>query len=187
VTNDIQSVVWRRLDRPGHDACRLLRVGDGWLLAGTAIYADSDGPVLLHYWSALDAGWRSRRGAVHGWRESGEVSVEVDRLADGSWAVNGVVAPGLEGCHDLDYGFTPATNLAQLRRIGLSPGETADVPVAWLDVDTATLRLVPQRYERRSATAYWYEAPSFRYAALLDIDSRGFCASYPGLWAIETR
>ena len=60
-----------------------------------------------------------------------------------------------------------------------------DHPVAWLDVSTATLTLLEQRYERRSETAYWYEAPRFTYAALIEVMPIGFVRRYPQLWEAE--
>jgi hypothetical protein len=86
---------------------------------------------------------------------------------------------------DLDFGFTPSTNLLQLRRLALATGQGADAPAAWLDVSTGTLDVLVQRYERRSETTYWYEAPRFNYAEMLEVDSVGFVRRYPGLWEVE--
>ena len=93
--------------------------------------------------------------------------------------------PDLEGCLDLDLGFTPATNLTQLRRVALPVGTGADIPVAWLDVPAGRLERLDQRYERRTVEGYWYAAPRFDYAALLQVSALGFVEQYPGLWAIE--
>jgi len=181
----IASAVWRRLDVPGHDACRLRPSNYGWRIEGTAIYVEGAQPVTLHYALELDAGWRSLRGEVHGWRGARAVSFSMTRLTDGEWSLNGVGVPGLRGCEDLDYSFTPATNLPQLRRIDLPEGAAAEVPAAWFDVETGSLSVLPQRYERRSLGTYWYESISARYAALLEVSGSGFCTEYPGLWTAE--
>jgi hypothetical protein len=47
----------------------------------------------------------------------------------------------------MDLGFTPATNLLQLRRPALEPGQAAAAPAAWLDVSAGTLEELTQRYE----------------------------------------
>jgi hypothetical protein len=88
-------------------------------------------------------------------------------------------------CLDLDFGFTPSTNLLQLRRLALAEGQGTDAPAAWLDVSTGAFAVLVQRYERRSATTYWYEAPRFSYAELLEVDPLGFVRRYPGLWEAE--
>ncbi len=94
--------------------------------------------------------------------------------------------PNIGNCVDLDFGFTPATNLLQLRRLALDEGQAADAPAAWLSaLPAGSLELLPQRYERRTAATYWYEAPSVGYAALLEVAPTGFILRYPGLWEAE--
>jgi hypothetical protein len=109
----------------------------------------------------------------------------IARTPSGVWSLNGRVVPGLDGCVDLDFGFTPATNLFQLRRVALEVGQDAHVPVAWLDVPDGTLTPHHQRYERRTAEVYWYEAPRFDYFALLHVGAAGFVEKYPNLWEAE--
>jgi hypothetical protein len=173
----VSVVLWRRLDVPGHDSCRL----HGFRLEGTAVFS---GPAQVRYELTCDERWHSRRGRVHGWVGDESFDLTIER-ADTSWLLNGRPVPGLEHCLDLDYGFTPATNYTQLQRIALKVGEATDVPVAWLDVPAAQLVLLSQRYERRTETTYWYEAPYFGYAAELAMADDGFTRTYPGLWELE--
>ena len=74
--------------------------------------------------------------------------------------------------------------MLQLSRLALEPGQQAEVPVAWFDLDSASLVELPQIYERRSLGSYWYEAPTVPYQALLEIAPNGFVQSYPGLWRL---
>ena len=179
------SILWRRLDTPGHDTCRLEICGDGWKLDGTAIFLDKRVPAQLTYHVACDRAWRTKRGQVCGWLGTQAIKLNIVRTSEGVWTLNGVAVPGLENCIDLDLGFTPATNLLQLRRIALVVGQAADVPVAWLEESTGILQVLPQRYERRAIAEYWYEAPRFDYAALLEVSPAGFIHRYPGLWEAE--
>lgn len=181
------TILWRRLDVPGHDACRLDQGSAGWTLEGTAVFAEDGAPARLDYRVACDSAWRSEGGHVHGWIGGRPVALSVARTAEGEWTLNSVPVPGLGGCVHLDLGFTPATNLLQTRHANLGLGEAADVPAAWLDVSAGTLDILHQRYERRSETSYWYEAPRFGYAALLETDAGGFIRRYPGLWESEGR
>jgi hypothetical protein len=181
----VASMLWRRLDAPGHDACRLEQTGDGWQLDGTAVFRQNGVPAHLAYGVTCDAAWHARRGHVRGWIGSQPVTYTIVRAGDGGWILNDGRVRGLNACLDLDLGFTPATNLLQLRRLGLAEGQSADTPVAWLDVESAMLDVLRQRYERRGTTSYWYEAPRFGYAALLDVASTGFIRHYPGLWEAE--
>ncbi len=86
---------------------------------------------------------------------------------------------------DLDLGFTPATNMPQLRRIGLSVGDEVAFDVAWLDAGSEKLVPLPQHYQRISDREYFYQSPTFGYEATISLAQSGFVASYPGLWEIE--
>jgi uncharacterized protein len=178
---------WRRLDVPGHDGCRLARDGEEWRLEGTALFREDGVLARLDYAVTCDAGWVTRHGRVSGRFGERVVDLAIGRSDAGHWTLNGVAVHGLDGCLDLDLGFTPATNAVQLRRMALERGEARDVPVAWLDVAAGTLSLLHQRYERRSETAYWYEAPRFDYTAVLEVASSGFVRRYPSLWEMEVQ
>jgi len=178
--------LWRRLDTPGHDAALLEEVAKGWRLTGTALFRHEGMPAHLTYTVLCDAGWATTRGEVHGWLGGRAVHHVVERAAGGGWTLDGKRIPGVGSYVDLDLGFTPATNLLQLRRVGLGVGEAAEIPVAWLDVEGGgPLTALPQRYHRRSATEYAYEAPSTGYAGVLELDAAGFIRRYPGMWEAE--
>jgi hypothetical protein len=97
---------------------------------------------------------------VHGWLGARPLDLRITRTHDGIWTLNGQVVSHLDGCVDLDLGFTPATNLFQLRRVALQVGQAADVPVAWLDVPVGTLDPLHQRYERRADATIQLLRPS---------------------------
>jgi len=182
----IASILWRRLDTPGHDACRLDRSAAGWRLEGTAVFRHEGVPAQLAYYVTCDLAWRPQQGRVLGWLGAESLEFNIARTRAGEWTLNGSVVPNVGDCIDLDFGFTPATNLLQLRRLALDEGQAADAPAAWLSaLSGGTLELLPQRYERRAAATYWYEAPSVGYAALLDVAPTGFILRYPGLWEAE--
>lgn len=183
----IEAILWRRQDAVGHDACRLVRKSDGWRLDGAAVFQHKNGPACLAYGVDSDGEWRTQEGVVHGWVGNRPLDFRITRTPEGIWSLNGQGAPRLEGCFDLDLAFTPATNLLQLRRLALQVGQAADVPVAWLDPVSGVFAKLYQRYERRTAAEYWYEAPQFGYFALLQVNPVGFVEEYPHLWEVEQR
>ena len=121
--------------------------------------------MAVAYQVEVDARWETKRGLISGFLGDQTVQHEI-RRDDAGWRLNGVRVEGLEHLVDLDYGFTPATNVLQLSRIALKPGQSAEVPVVWFDLDSASLTELPQRYERRSEASYWYEAPTVPYQGL---------------------
>jgi hypothetical protein len=178
------SAIWRRLDRPGHDAACLVPTAAGWSLRGTAVFRHPAGPACLHYHVAVDAGWRTRSGGVHGFLAGEAIRHRFSRDARG-WHFDGGLVAGMQHLCDLDFGFTPATNLLQIRRAAIAPGQSVELPVAWFDIGATTLAELPQRYQRRDERSYWYEAPGVPYQGLLEVSATGFAETYPGLWQME--
>lgn len=180
----MDSVLWRRLDLPGHDCCTLSETSGGYSLKGSAVFLHPKGPALLHYALELAHDWSTISAIVRGELGSALIDYTFIREATG-WMFNRSPVPGLEAMLDLDLSFTPATNLQQLRRVDLKIGAAVDLPVAWFDIETRSLTRLAQRYERRGRLAYWYEAPTVPYKALLKLEPNGFVSDYPGLWRIE--
>ena len=179
------SMLWRRLDVPGHDACRLEPADDGWRLEGAAVFRGKEGPTALDYSVQCDAQWRTVSGHVRGF--IGERAVEAVIVRQSlAWTLDGVLVPGLDHLLDLDLSFTPATNLLQLRRVPIAPNESVRLPVVWFDASAGTLTELPQVYERRAPNAFWYRAPSVGYEGLLETAPSGFIRDYPSLWIAET-
>jgi hypothetical protein len=180
----VASAFWRRLDTPGHEACRLERNITGWRLEGTTVFRHETGPASIVYSVDCGVGWETLSGQVSGRLGERRIDYAITRR-DRVWMMNDSPIPGLEHLVDLDLNFTPATNLLQLRRVPIGQGEAVHLPVAWFDVDAGTLTELPQRYERRGELAFWYEAPSVGYKGLLELAPNGFIQHYPDLWEAE--
>ena len=182
----VASILWTRLDTPGHDACRLIEQHGGWELEGTAVFVKDGTPARLDYHIDCDASWRTRRGRVRGWIGVRSLDLDIARTSAGAWILNGEEVLASMECVDLDLGFTPATNLIALRRLDLRIGMRTTTRAAWLDEGSARLDVLEQVYERQADRTYAYEAPRFHYNAVLDVDSTGFVRRYPRLWEAAT-
>lgn len=178
---EIAVALWRRLDTPGHDAARLSPVADGWFLQGTTVYRDEAGPAGIRYEVLLDRGWATVRGRVRGFLGGREIDDVITRQG-GRWIFNGRAVHGLDHLVDLDFGFTPATNLQQLRRVPIAIGAAVDIPVAWIDAGGDTLTEMQQRYERIAERSYRYRSTTTGYEGVLELAPSGFAQKYPGLW-----
>lgn len=180
-----EAILWRRLDLPGHDHARLSPLGEGWLLAGTAVFLHEGRPCRLDYRVVCDAAWRTASATVEGWAGSEPVALELTADAERRWFVDGKEQPQVEGCIDVDLGFTPATNLLALRRLDLPVGAAAEVRSAWLDFPGFTMEPLPQTYRRTGDTTYAYESSGGAFTAELRVNEAGFVTHYPGLWEQE--
>ena len=175
-----ESILWRRLDRPGHETARLFRRGDGWNLSGAAVFAHEGLPCRLDYSIACDSGWRTSGATIDGWIGSETIRIEITADSSGAWRVNESNRPDVEGALDLDLNFSPSTNLLPIRRLGLAVGEEAKVRAAWLRFPSFALEPLEQSYRRVAESRYRYESAGGRFTAELEVNAAGFVTLYPG-------
>ena len=173
-------VIWRRLDRPGHESARLVDRN----LSGTAVFLYESQPCRLDYLVVCDADWRTVSGRVSGWVGEGAIEVECS-VESGVWRLQGVECPQVEGSTDLDLNFSPSTNLLPIRRLKLAVGEEAPVRAAWLRFPSFALEPLEQVYRRIDEGTYRYESAGGRFVRELPVNAAGFVTLYPDFWQAE--
>ncbi len=181
-----RTILWRRIDSPGHEACRLYGIDDKWRLEGTAVFSHEGRACRLSYLIVCDASWNTMSGTVSGWVGNNLVNIEL--LVDGQrrWKMNGVSEAQVDGCVDLDLNFSPSTNLLPIRRLCLEVGQSAEVKAAWLRFPSFALEPFSQVYTRVDETTYRYSSSDGEFVADLTVDDVGFPTVYPGLCEAET-
>jgi hypothetical protein len=182
----ITSVLWRRVDRPGHESARIVRVEEsaapGWRLEGSAVFGgDAGEPCALAYEVLCDDAWQTRSGRVTGWAGASPVAIEIE-ARNGAWRMNGRDVPEVEGAVDIDLNFSPSTNLLPVRRLALAVGEEATVVAAWLRFPGFTLERLEQTYRRTGEWTWRYQSAGGRFVRDLDVDAAGFVIRYPDFW-----
>lgn len=156
-------IVWRRLDTPGHEACRIV----GQTLEGAAVFTEP--PGALTYRVVCDSSWRTQSAHVTGFIADRSIDLTVD--------------PRSLGCIDVDLNFSPSTNTLPVRRLGLAIGESASLTVAWLRFPEMTLEPLAQTYTRLGARTWQYASDGF--TARMEVDEEGLVTEYEGLWIKE--
>lgn len=182
---DFGTILWRRIDVPGHESARVYKGDEGWYLEGSAVFADEGKPCRLDYRVECDERWRTRSASVSGWVGDDEVRFEIETDGSGRWEMNGAEQPRVEGSVDIDLNFSPSTNLLPIRRLGLAVGEEAAVTAAWLRFPSFALERFDQTYRRTGDLAYRYESAGGDFFRDLAVDDIGLVTSYPGLWEAE--
>jgi hypothetical protein len=182
---EVEVILWRRLDQPGHESARLAFQDSSWHLAGTAVFAHNRQPCQLNYLVVCDAKWQTLSGNVAGWVGDEAVEVELSVDSERRWWVNGTECAAVAGCVDLDLNFSPSTNLLPIRRLELAVGQRTEVKAAWLRFPSFTLEPLDQLYRRIDAAVYRYESAGGKFVRDLQVDAAGFVTHYPGFWQIE--
>lgn len=167
------TLLWRRHDEPGMEACRLVRHAGGWRIEGEAVFSNDGIACRASYAVECDDAWHSRSARVSAWigDESREVTLEQ------GWS------PELADCIDVDLQFTPCTNTLPIRRLNLAIGASANVSAAWLRFPSLQLERLEQKYTRLTERTYRYESRGGSFTAELEVDEDGLVVRYGDLWS----
>jgi uncharacterized protein len=181
----MNTILWHRLDRDGHESARLRQSRGTWHLDGTAVFAHERRPCRLDYAIVCDAAWRTLSTRVSGWVGDEPVTVSLVVDMERGWWLNGTRCPDVDRCLDVDLNFSPATNLLPIRRLDLAVGAEATVTAAWLRFPSFNLEPLTQVYRRTGERNYRYESDGCNFVADLMVDEAGFVTRYPGLADVD--
>jgi hypothetical protein len=179
------TIIWRRLDVPGHDAARLSFRDGRHFLDGTAVFLDQGTPCRLNYSVVCNPAWETESANVRGWIGPKEIDVAVTVDASHRWRLNLREAPTVTGCVDVDLNFSPSTNLLPIRRLHIPVGQSAGVIAAWLRFPSFQLEPLPQAYHHIGERIYRYESGGGSFVRDLTVDEAGFVTHYPGFFSLE--
>src|SRR5215204_3000090 len=138
--------MWVPWEGPGLEHLRLVTSDGGVVANGLVIGLEAGRPFRIGYEIRCDGHWRVQevRAAAP---DSGPPVLELLTDGEGHWKRGGgEPIPELDGCIDVDISATPFTNTLPIRRLGLQPGESADVDVAYIRVPELLVGLERQRY-----------------------------------------
>jgi hypothetical protein len=173
--------------RSGFESVTVRREPGGWLAAASTTAIEDGAAWFVSSEIHLDARWVTRRASVRTRRASDpERTIVLGSDGVGGWTVDGVRAPHLDGCLDVDLEASALTNAFPVRRLLASGARSATAPAAYVPVHAAAVRRLEQRYDRvgpveGSAVAFDYAAPEFDFTARITYDDAGFVLDYPGI------
>ena len=179
---EAQTILWRRLDQPGHESAQVSLIGELWHLTGAAVFRHEANACELNYALVCDAQWQTLSGSVSGWIGNEVIAADVLVNPEQRWELNGNECAEVAGCIDLDLNFSPLTNLLPIRRLNLAVGQEATVRAVWLRFPTFKLELLEQVYRRVDDTTYRYESAGGSFVAELTVSEFGMVVNYPDLW-----
>jgi uncharacterized protein len=180
-----REVMWSAWDGPGLGHLRLAARESGVVADGVVLGVTGGRPFRRSYEVRCDAHWRVRAARVGVPGEPPKVELFSD--GEGNWTgPDGRALPHLEGCGYVDVSETPFTNTLPIRRLGLSPGESAEITVAYLDGAELQPWPEPQRYaclrKGEGGGLYRFLSLDGGFTADLPVDADGLVVDYPGLF-----
>jgi hypothetical protein len=181
----IREAMWSAWDGPGLGHLLLAVRESGVAADGVVLGVEEGRPFRLSYEVRCDAYWRVRYARVGVPGQPPKVELLSD--GEGNWTgPDGRAVAYLKGCEYVDISETPFTNTLPIRRLGLAPGGSAEIAVAYFDGAELQPWPEPQRYNRLET---YGEGEVYRFLNLdggftadLPVDSDGLVLDYPGLF-----
>jgi hypothetical protein len=181
-----QTAAWAHQDaHTGFEVVYFQPVDHGHVVTGCTTAVNHGQTWIVDYTLRVDADWRTRGAEVHGRSGAGALFLALQSDGDGRWHVNGVPAPFLDGCMDVDLESSAMTNTLPVHRLTLEPGERAAAPAAYVRAVGLNVERLEQTYVRNDDDGprqrYDYAAPAFDFSCQLVYDATGLVLEYPGI------
>jgi uncharacterized protein len=174
--------LWQWIPRVGLERFELVRDTGLWILRGTIVTQAEAGATEAMYEVRCDEDWITRSADVSIADSSGKRSVHIES-SNGRWIVDGVHASQVDGCLDIDLGWSPSTNTIAIRRLNLAIGaESGPLTMAWVRFPELTLEPLPQAYARLDERLYRYMSRDGSFRADLTVDEEAMVIDYEGIW-----
>lgn len=157
---------------------------DGYQLAGTTLIMHEGIRVEIIYQVGVASNWSTRSASID--IPALAMSHVVEVPEPGTWLIDRERRTDLDGCTDIDLGWTPATNTIPIRRLQLEGRDSGTIRATWLKWSELQFIAADQTYSRTDETTWRYASGSF--TAELLVDDHGVATRYgdPPIWqAVE--
>ena len=178
----IRTGLWQWLQSPGLERFELLRARDQWILRSTILTLFEGGPAEARYEIVCDRTWRTRSAEISTNDGNNERRLRV-QTKNGRWYENDQPNETVNGCIDIDLGWSPSTNTLPIRRLRLEVGQSSGpVMAAWVRFPDLTLQPLSQAYVRVSDQQYRYSSRGETFVAQITVDDEDLVLDYEGFW-----
>jgi len=181
------SILWHCSLLASSEHASLIEGEDDRQLRGLAVLPLEGEPCHIDYDVVCDAGWMPRSCYVSVTLSTQVRTIELRSDRVGHWEVNGNAARHLNGCSDVDLGWTPATNTVPIRRLDLGVGDTANIVAAWVRFPELDVVASQQQYTRIASDRWRYRSGDFDFELVTDAASGLVLAYGDDLWRAAAR
>ncbi|MBF6556563.1 MAG: putative glycolipid-binding domain-containing protein [Acidimicrobiales bacterium] len=175
-------VVWHCSELSSSEHASIVESKDGYRLQGIVVVPLGDLPCHIDYAVSVDHTWRPREARATIVTPLGIREIDLRSHHPDGWELDGMPASHLGDCHDIDLGWTPATNTIPIRRLGLEVGETSAITAAWVRFPELDVVGNQQRYTRLASDRWRYESGDYDFELVTDAATGLVLAYGDDLW-----
>lgn len=163
---------WDAADESAAETLTITWENEAWTASGMVGHTD------VHYVLRISPTWHVRQFLL--FRDMDDPDLWLGTDGSGRWGeMNGAHRPELDGCVDLALSCTPFTHTLPIRRLPLHVGDTADITVAAVDVETLDIQPDHQRYTRLESHRWRFEQLSTGWTQDFEVDQFGLVRDSP--------
>jgi uncharacterized protein len=161
---------WSTWDGVHTETTEFIWENEGWTVSGQV------GRENVQYVVRLNASWHVRQFLLFRDLDDPDLWLATDGTA--RWGeMNGAHRTELDGCYDLHLVCTPFTHTLPIRRLPLHVGDSAELPIVTVDVETLDVRAVTHRYVRLDTHRWAFDSPD--QSVEFVVDEHGLVVDYP--------
>jgi len=175
-------ILWHCASLASSEYASLSDLDDGHRLQGMTVTALEDHPCHIEYLAAVDAAWSPSFATATITTPTQVRTRHLERDMNGHWRLDGQAAVHLDGCTDVDLGWTPATNTIPIRRLDLAVGDTETISAAWIRFPELDVVASAQRYTRLADNRWRYQSGQYDFDLTTDVASGLVLAYGDDLW-----
>lgn len=174
------NIIWEGENNETLENCNVTANDEGFQIESTVSVTLEDGICDIEYFIQTGKNWKSSYCKVTNLCDEAAKTMELRRLKDNHWEINGKHEPSFDGFDAIDISLTPFTNTLIINRKALEHEESFEVKMILIDALEMTCHPVNARYTRLTEGEYEYENLTNGYNVVLDVDEYGFVTNYPG-------
>ena len=168
---------WRFVDAV--DGFEVVYLEPGRLRGHTSAVEDGVAYAVSYEITLVD-GWITREVRVTSDTVDGRRSTVLRSDGHGSWTVDGVSAPHLDGLVDVDLEASACTNTLPVHRLTTPVGEVVVASAVYVQASDLVVRRLDQTYQRLDDHRFAYTSEG-GFEAELTYDDAGLVVDYPGI------
>jgi uncharacterized protein len=179
------AVMWKPCSEPGLEHLQLRVYPDEIVADGIVIGVDLDQPFRMQYTVRCDSSFTVRSVEI-ACMPSMLRRLELHHDGEGGWTdSSGSPLLGLRNCQYVDISVSPFTNTLPIRRLGMKPGDSAEISVVYI-TSALELSVERQRYTCLEAgggvTRFQYESLVSGFSADVTVDREGLVLRYDDIF-----
>ena len=166
-----RTVKWAAWDSDDVEVTDLRWENECWTVSGQV------SRERVQYVVRLSATWQVRQFLLFRDLDDPDLWLATDGTA--RWGeMNGAHRVELDGCYDIDLACTPFTHSLPIRRLPLLVGDSADLRVVTVDVETLAVQVAAHRYTRLDTHRWRFGRGED--STEFDVDEHGLLLDLPG-------